>query len=389
LIPNSTPTGVAMRRLAVLAFLFFGVAFAAVDYGVIDLPFDLSAPKSVDAPAPGQAAKSEKPGDNNPVPDVSAALSPPPAGGPPTGSVSLDISRISPNGSSVFAGQAKPNTYVTVLEAGKPVGSVKADANGEWSLVTEHRFASLEPNLSFETGTEPPKQVATAQPAPEKSKASTAPAVTAELMKKLEGMVSQAREEAKAESAKKEADAAAPPSSTTSTPAPPASPLSAATASQAPSAPAAPASPPAVAATTASPVYTPPGQTSSTVTASTGDNDVAAIPLPIMFVYDEAEFTSEGRRAATLLLEYLQLKRLNSISLTGHADERGSGPFNMDLSRERLDAVANFLREGGYAGKLDLIPKGETEPYAGIDRNKYAESDLFQLDRRVELRVVR
>jgi outer membrane protein OmpA-like peptidoglycan-associated protein len=281
---------------------------------------------------------------------------------------------VSPNGSSVFAGQAKPNTYVTVLEAGKPVGSVKADANGEWSLVTEHRFASLEPSLSFETGTEPPKQVAAATPESGKAKASTAPAVTAELMKKLEGMVSQAREDAKAETAKKQEEAAA------ATP-PPADTLQA---------PAASASPPA--ATASSPVYTPPSSDPSattTASTSTSDKEVAAIPLPIMFVYDEAEFTPEGRRAADLLLEYLKLKHLNAISLTGHADERGSGPFNMDLSRERLDTVARYLREGGFSGKLDLVPKGESEPFSGVDRTKYAESDLFQLDRRVEMRVVR
>ncbi len=38
--------------------------------------------------------------------------------------------------------------------------------------------------------------------------------------------------------------------------------------------------------------------------------DSASIPVPIMFQYNEANFTSEGRRAADLLIEYLKLKHL-------------------------------------------------------------------------------
>ncbi len=61
----------------------------------------------------------------------------------------------------------------------------------------------------------------------------------------------------------------------------------------------------------------------------------------------------------------------------------------MDLSRERLDAVARYLREGGFSGKLDLVPKGKSEPFSGIDRSKFSGEALYQLDRRVELRVYR
>ncbi len=126
----------------------------------------------------------------------------------------LDISRISPTGSSVFAGRAEPNTYVTVYENSTPVGSVKADENGEWSLVTEHRFASLEPNLTFKAGAAPPpSQMRTsAKKSPEVAAktdggkplaAKSSPeAVAKNLMSGFEKLVAQAREEAKAEAAK-------------------------------------------------------------------------------------------------------------------------------------------------------------------------------------------
>jgi outer membrane protein OmpA-like peptidoglycan-associated protein len=99
--------------------------------------------------------------------------------------------------------------------------------------------------------------------------------------------------------------------------------------------------------------------------------------------------TSEGRRAAALLLEYLTLKKLNGVELTGHADERGSDAYNYELSRERLDAVAVLLKDGGYTGRLKLTPKGKSEPYMGVDRSAYTGEALYQLDRRVELRLQR
>jgi hypothetical protein len=57
----------------------------------------------------------------------------------------------------------------------------------------------------------------------------------------------------------------------------------------------------------------------------------------------------------------------------------------MDLSRERLETVSRFLKEGGFNGSLELVPKGETEPFSGVVRSEYGREELFQLDRRVEL----
>lgn len=110
-----------------------------------------------------------------------------------------------------------------------------------------------------------------------------------------------------------------------------------------------------------------------------------SVPLPIMFVFNEATMTEQGRKAASLLLEYLKLKHFDAVTLTGHADERGTDTLNMSLSRERLEAVARYLKSGGYRGELSLVPKGEGEPFTGVARERYSQDDLYQLDRRVEL----
>jgi outer membrane protein OmpA-like peptidoglycan-associated protein len=61
----------------------------------------------------------------------------------------------------------------------------------------------------------------------------------------------------------------------------------------------------------------------------------------------------------------------------------------MELSRRRLDSVAHYLRESGYAGKLVLVPKGKSEPFLSPDRWRLSREDALQLDRRVELHLAR
>jgi hypothetical protein len=58
----------------------------------------------------------------------------------------------------------------------------------------------------------------------------------------------------------------------------------------------------------------------------------------------------------------------------------------MELSRQRLDTILSLLREKGFKGKIDLLPKGASEPFTGVERSKFSHEQLMQLDRRVELR---
>lgn len=111
-----------------------------------------------------------------------------------------------------------------------------------------------------------------------------------------------------------------------------------------------------------------------------------ARPIPITFEYDKATFTPKGEKAAKFLLDFIKNKKFDALNLSGHTDERGSDTYNMELSRKRLAAVKSYLKQGGYQGKIRLLPKGESEPFAADDRGKYSDKQLFRLDRRVELR---
>jgi outer membrane protein OmpA-like peptidoglycan-associated protein len=272
----------------------------------------------------------------------------------------FDVARIDPEGTSVFAGRAKPGASVTIMADGEAIGTTEADENGEWTFSVEHPFANADPKLALRAGPPLPKpepEVArTAATGPAQAPIAAPPgerrsavAVTNKLLKNLEGMVETARGEQAREPA-----AAAP------APLPESEPKRG-----------------SVTAARVSPQPAPPGAAEPARHKS--------VPVPITFVFNEATFTDNGRKAAGLLLEYLKLKRFPSVRLTGHADERGTEEFNLELSRERLDTVASFLRENGYSGQLELIPKGKAEPFAGVVRGEYDQEELWQLDRRVEL----
>jgi outer membrane protein OmpA-like peptidoglycan-associated protein len=341
-----------MIRLAVpiliLLLTLAGAVWAL--FGYLELP-PLGEPSAIEKPL---AAKDS--GKNAAPPGAQAKRNDEGAQG---GTASFDVARIDPNGTSVFAGRAEPGAQVKIIGDGKPIGTAEADENGEWTFTIERKFASADPKLSLQVtpAAEAKKTAAGTRVAGEEERASqpssageghSAGTVTAHLLENLKGMVAQAR---KSQQETTVAAQSAPPATATE-----------------------PAHGDVTTVNLAPPPKTAPSEPSS-----------KTIPFPITFIFDEANFTEDGRKAAGLLLEYLKLKHFKKVTLTGHADERGTPEFNMELSRQRLDTVAHFLKEDGYTGELELIPKGETEPFMGVVRSQYSQEDLWQLDRRVEL----
>lgn len=264
----------------------------------------------------------------------------------------FDIAKVEPNGTSVFAGRSVPNTFVTVFADGSAIGAAKTDENGEWVLVTEQQISNSEPKLSVQLGSvqqPPPAPVPLATAGVEMR---TAEAVSAHLMDVLR---------LKVERARADADQVAKGSEPT---------------------------PDRV----ETGVVVAERRVSDVLVATAGENltptpSADVLPVPVKFIFREAAFTDDGAKAAQLLLDYLLLKKPASISMTGHADERGTPEFNMKLSAERLKTVSDFLRAGGYAGKVETIPKGDTAPFQGVDRTLMPRDQLYELDRRVELQI--
>ncbi len=132
-------------------------------------------------------------------------------------------------------------------------------------------------------------------------------------------------------------------------------------------------------------VGSPPGRYVDAPKAAPLKSATGALVFPITFEYRKATFTTKGREAADQLLQHVLSKKYKDITLSGHTDSRGSDRINLKISDRRLKTVAKHLKEGGYKGGINLIPKGKSEPFTGIDRSKYTEEQLYDFDRRVEL----
>ncbi len=111
-----------------------------------------------------------------------------------------------------------------------------------------------------------------------------------------------------------------------------------------------------------------------------------ALPVPITFEFGKLTFTEVGREAARELVLALQEQRPGKISLIGHTDVRGSAEFNLKLSRERAQVVADFLRENGLNIELSTLGKGANEPMPLSDASGLTQDDIYALNRRVEWR---
>ena len=60
----------------------------------------------------------------------------------PTDPLTIDLARVKPDGSAVFAGTAAPNAKIRIFEGNILLGETIANANGEWVIVLEKSLAA-------------------------------------------------------------------------------------------------------------------------------------------------------------------------------------------------------------------------------------------------------
>jgi hypothetical protein len=110
------------------------------------------------------ADEARRPAQQTATPSTAPAPAPVPALKPPQPNLplaapSFDVVRVNPDGRAVIAGRAAPGARVTVLDGGKEIGSVDADARGEWVLLPDQPLApgTRELSLRAQVGQEAPR----------------------------------------------------------------------------------------------------------------------------------------------------------------------------------------------------------------------------------------
>jgi peptidoglycan-associated lipoprotein len=101
----------------------------------------------------------------------------------------------------------------------------------------------------------------------------------------------------------------------------------------------------------------------------------------IYFEYNSNEISSEYRSAIEAHAAYLSQNPSTTITLEGHADERGSREYNLALGESRALAVKQqMLILGASSSQIRLVSYGEERP--AVDGHDEAS---WQQNRRVEI----
>ena len=115
--------------------------------GASAVPRRTESPEPAVARAPATAPAVPPRSEDQPEPSKSPAVPPrsesrtelsgAPQAAPPLAGPTFDVVRVNPEGNAVIAGQASPESEVTVYAGEDVVGTVKADDRGDWVLVPE------------------------------------------------------------------------------------------------------------------------------------------------------------------------------------------------------------------------------------------------------------
>jgi type IV pilus biogenesis protein CpaD/CtpE len=104
----------------------------------------------------------------------------------------------------------------------------------------------------------------------------------------------------------------------------------------------------------------------------------------VHFATDSDQLTAEERARLALFLETLPGRPVGPVRISGHADERASTLYNLDLAARRAQAVAEFLRaRTDLQLTVDTRSLGEHWPVdpgqgpAAWERNRRAEIDVI------------
>ena len=114
------------------------------------------------------------------------------------------------------------------------------------------------------------------------------------------------------------------------------------------------------------------------------DTDLKKVFKDVKFESDKYILTYSSKLVLSKVSNYLDEKEVLNIHMTGHTDSQAPDEYNMELSKNRVKAVQNYLVSKGISkSRIKIDWKGETEPIASNDTEIGRERN-----RRVELIIL-
>lgn len=85
----------------------------------------------------------------------------------------------------------------------------------------------------------------------------------------------------------------------------------------------------------------------------------------LLFAVNSADTTPENKAVVAKITAVLLTVGVNRVRLDGHTDNQGSEQYNLDLSKERAEAVAAAMEDSGFNGEwIQVRGLGPTHPVA-------------------------
>lgn len=116
------------------------------------------------------------------------------------------------------------------------------------------------------------------------------------------------------------------------------------------------------------------GMSSSTVRPGSQEDLVANVGDRVFFDTDRSTIRPDGRATLDKQSAWLKQNPSTTITVEGHADERGTREYNLALGNRRATAVKNYLVATGInANRITTISYGKERP-AVVGSNEQAWS---------------
>jgi len=89
----------------------------------------------------------------------------------------------------------------------------------------------------------------------------------------------------------------------------------------------------------------------------------AGVPDRVFFATNKSSLTTASRATLRKQATYLRKNKKLTVTIEGHADERGTREYNLALGERRANAARDYLMTYGISGKrISVISYGKEKP---------------------------
>lgn len=84
----------------------------------------------------------------------------------------------------------------------------------------------------------------------------------------------------------------------------------------------------------------------------------------VFFAFDKSDLSDTARASLQKDADWMRKWTTTTVTIEGHADDRGTNEYNLALGERRASAVRDYLVSLGVPGsRLTVVSKGEEEPF--------------------------